>query len=51
MRTTVTIVSALVMIAALCSGCGKSDVQTTDAAETSESHSVDDGDDHSGHNH
>jgi hypothetical protein len=51
MRNTVTIFATLVMIAALFSGCRKSDVQETDAAEESKSHSVDDGQDHSGHNH
>ncbi len=51
MRKTISIFAALLMIAALCSGCGKSDGQDANAAEQSKGHSMDDGQDHSGHNH
>ena len=51
MIKTVTIFTAMVISTALFSGCAKSDVQETDAAAESKSHSVDDGEDHSGHNH
>ena len=51
MRNTVTIFATLVLVAALFSGCSKSDVQETEAAEAAKSHSVDDGQDHSGHDH